>query len=93
MYRWVPPVRERLNLPPISPIQPYARIIPYMEQKHYERRGRYPSSPVSMTNTKHEPVAVKPEFTRPFHSYVVYNKNKQKTWCFPHQGWLFQVYG
>lgn len=75
MYARVSPVRSRGDVSPVTPIQPYARIIPYLEQELPKRKERYPAS---LDNVD---------------SYVVYNKNKQKTWCISHQGCLIEVYG
>jgi hypothetical protein len=88
MYAWVPPVRSRGDISPITPIQPYTRIIPYLEQEHYKSKERYPASPDRITRTVQNPVANNPE-----NSYVIYNKNKQKTRLISHQGWFMQVYG
>jgi hypothetical protein len=94
MYLRVHPVRSRGDLSPVTPIQPYAKITPNKEKELYDRMERHPATPEWMTQTLLEASPYELLGDRqPFHSYVIYNKNKQKTQCMIHQGWLLQLYG
>jgi hypothetical protein len=83
MYMWVSPVPRRERSIPISPIKPYSRITPYLFRDPETEVEEYPFISERQTSSREEP----------FRAYFVYNENKEKTWQFPSQGWLMQVYG
>jgi hypothetical protein len=80
---WVSPVPRRERSIPISPIQPYSRITPNLYREPEAEMAQYPFYPERKAPSREES----------FHTYVVYNENKQKTWQFPSQGWFMQAYG
>jgi hypothetical protein len=83
MNMWVSPVPRRERSIPISPIQPYSKITPYLYREPEMEVEQYPYYPERKA----------PSSVEPIHTYVVYNENKQKIWQFPSKGWFMQAYG